>query len=237
LEALHLPGAWTTSTAEGVSVVVLGPAEPTADALDAVRAAAPDADVTAERADAADRVAIGLIDANESGAAVIALVGDPSSLADESVRRSIQAAVDAGSVVVAPTPPDDTEVPEDLPVVLAGVGADERALSAGVDDPTRAAALVAGAAALLSGLVPPADVGPLLANTARDDERLVDAEQAVTLAVNTGAGGATVPPPEDLEGGLSPATIGLLAFGAAVVAVGVTIALAARTPSKRRSGT
>ena len=105
-----------------------------------------------------------------------------------------------------------------------------------------ATALVAGTAALLvaEGLTPQ-EIADLLVGTAQNPDGdpalgagTVDAATAVAQAGTQGAGGRTVAPSGDGEGGLAPAAVGAIAVGAAVLAVGTTFLIAGRRP---RGGT
>jgi hypothetical protein len=142
------------------------------------------------------------------------------------VRRSVQAVSEAGVVVVAADPGAEVDLPDDLPVVLVG----DRGVSGGDVDPRTATAYVAGTAALVAGQVTPSELAVLLDNTADGDAHVVNAQAAVELAANLGAGGTALPPPEDRTGGLPPALVGLIAFGLAGLTVGGTIFLAGRKP-------
>ncbi len=194
------------------------------------------------RADPAD-VAVAVSDAVDEGASIIALTlgGDPEALAAalsaEIVQRTIRAANESGALVVAPDPGLEVELPDDLAIVLVGDRAASRPLVSGGDvDTVAATALVAGTASLVAGLVPVHEIGPLLVNSAQGPDRTVDAAAAVSLSSNVGAGGRQLPPPEDLEGGLSPGTIGAIVFGAALAAVGGMIWIGTRRPRPRTGG-
>jgi hypothetical protein len=161
------------------------------------------------------------------------LTVDGAPLADDQVQRAVEAAVASGSVVVTGA----DEVPDGLPVIVVtdGPSDDERAVTAGDLEPT---ATVAGIAALIAAQGrTPAEIGEVLVNTARGEDRTVDAAAAVEQAGNLAAGGGPTPiPPEESKGGLSPATIGLLAVGAATIAVGGSIWFGSRRPRQRPPG-
>ena len=221
---------------------------PDGAAAAAVIAAAPDAQVLPvpvlddDGEGTADDLATGIADAAEQRVGVIALTlaGDPEALAglaDETVQRAIRAASDAGSVIVAGEPGPDVELPEDLPVLLVSAGPPvaDRAVSGGDVEPLTATALVSGTAALLVGPTRGTALVDVIVNTVQGPDRTVDAAAAVAQASNVGAGGQALPPPEDLEGGLSPGTVGAIVFGAAIAAVGGTIWIGSRSP-RRRAG-
>jgi hypothetical protein len=254
LQDLGFQEAWATTTGEGVVVAVLDtgidPAPdvlPTIEVADGttaesgtsaarlVQTAAPGARVLPVRVldddgdGTAQDLAAGIAAATEAHAGVIALTlaGDADALAllrDGTVQQAMRAAVGAGSVVVAGGS-DDVTLPDDLAVVLVP---DD--VSAGDVTPLDATALVAGAAALLAGSATPEEIGDALVDTAQGTERTLDAAAAVERVSSTAAGGGQVPPAGDLEGGLSPGTIGLVVFGAALTAVVGTIWLGSRRP-------
>ena len=227
LEALHLPDAWATSTGEGIEVAVLAGADPEATAA-AVQAAAPDADVVPVEVSSSADQAVAIDDAVQDGASVIVMFEFSGGFQDETVLRSMEAALDAGVLVVAYDL--DGVLPDDLPAIV--VGPDN--LSGGSSDVSTSTAYVGGIAALLAGQVAPAEAAEILANTADGEDHLVNAEAAVDIAANLAAGGAGLPPPEDRTGGIPPWLVGALAFGTAGLVVGGTIWFASRPPKASR---
>lgn len=200
-------------------VAVIGPDAEAAASL--VTEAAPDAEVLPVPATTAADAAVAVDDAVRDRASVISVSAD---LSDPTLLAAMQAATDAGVTVVVDDP--DATSPDDVTAVVVGPDG----VSGGDVDPTTATAYVTGAAALLAGQVTPAEVVAMLEGTAEGEDRVVNAEAAVELAANSAAGGVALPPPEDQTGGLRPALVGLIAFGAAGVVVGGTIWLASRKP-------
>ncbi len=198
LDALHLPDAWTTSTGEGVLIATSDDA-----VAAAAQAAAPDAEVVSRPAEDADVLAVTTVDALPSG---------------------------VDTVVVVPA---DLDLPDDVLAIRVGTGdtpADPSTVTAPVDDVATAVGLVAGTAALLvaEGLAP-AEVADLIVGTAQNPDGdpalgagVVDAATAVAQA--RGIDPLVEQPDGD---GLSPATIGAFALGAALLTFG-TLVLVAR---------